>query len=274
MSPDSVRNNGHSNGSMMNHLLEALPFEDFARIKPHLEPVSLKLGHVLYESGDTMSHIYFPTTAIISLLYIMENGGTAEIGIAGNNGLIGMALFMGGETTTSRAVVQSAGDAVRLTRKDLLDEFKRGGIFQDIMLRYAQSMMTQISQTAVCNRLHTVVQQLCRWLLINHDQLPADKLVMTHDLIANMLGVRREGVTVAAGQLQNQGYIKYSRGTITLLDREGLETFACECYQVVADEYDRLLGDYIPRNTKSVARNHYAAAEVETQMQDFETRAS
>ena len=249
MAADTTKYNGHSNESM-NHLLEALPDEDLKRIKPHLEIVSLKLGHVLYESGDKMSHIYFPTTAIISLLYIMENGGTAEIGIAGNNGLVGMALYMGGETTTSRAVVQSAGESLRLKKKDLLDEFRRGGIFQDVLLRYAQSMMTQISQTAVCNRLHTVVQQLCRWLLINHDQLPADTLVMTHDLIANMLGVRREGVTVAAGFLQDNGYIKYSRGTVTILDRKGLEKVACECYQVVSNEYDRLLGDYVRKNKK------------------------
>ena len=236
------------NESRLNHLLGALPDEDFARIGSQLEYVSLPLGKVLYESGDKMSHIYFPTTAIISLLYIMENGGTAEIGIAGNNGLIGMALYMGGETTSHRAVVQSAGDAVRLRRADLLAEFERGGIFHDILLRYTQSLMTQISQTAVCNRLHTIQQQLCRWLLINHDQLPADKLIMTHDLIANMLGVRREGVTNAAGALQAMGIIKYARGTITVLDRKGIERVACECYQVVADEYDRLLGDYLRKN--------------------------
>ena len=192
-----------------------------------------------------MKHIYFPTTAIISLLYVMQNGGTAEIGIAGNNGLVGVALFMGGETTSSRAIVQSAGDAVRMEPDALRAEFKRGGLFQDLLLRYTQSLMTQISQTAVCNRLHTVVQQLCRWLLINHDQLPADKLVMTHELIANMLGVRREGVTVAAGQLQERGYISYSRGTVHILDRNGIESIACECYKVVSDEYDRLLGEYV-----------------------------
>ena len=241
---------------MSNHLLEALPHDDFARIKPHLELVSLKLGQVLYESGDNMSHIYFPTTAIISLLYIMENGGTAEIGIAGNNGLIGMALYMGGKTTSNRAVVQSAGQAVRMKAKDLQTEFKRGGIFQDLLLRFTQSMITQIAQTAVCNRLHSVTQQLCRWLLINHDQLPGDKLVMTHDLVANMLGVRREGVTVAAGHLQENGYISYSRGTVIILDRKGLETVCCECYQVVSDEYDRLLGKYIPKNV--VRRKSFA----------------
>ena len=241
--------------SRRNHLLAALPEEDFLRINSHLELVSLDLGQVLYESGDRMTHIYFPTTAIISLLYIMQNGGTAEIGIAGNNGLIGIALFMGGDTTSNRAVVQSAGDAVRMEAGKLRDEFKRGGVFQDVLLRYTQALMTQIAQTAVCNRLHNVEQQLCRWLLINHDQLPADKLVMTHDLIANMLGVRREGVTVAAGHLQDLGLIEYSRGTVHILDRVGLERVCCECYGVVSDEYDRLLGEYVRKNIrKSDAR--------------------
>jgi CRP-like cAMP-binding protein len=238
----------HSDDARMNHLLAALPAEEFARLKPELEPVSLSLGKVLYESGDRMTHIYFPTTAIISLLYIMENGATAEIGIAGNNGLIGIALFMGGQTTSNRAVVQSAGDAVRMKADDLKTAFALGGVFQNVLLRYTQSLMTQISQTAVCNRLHSVEQQLCRWLLINHDQLQTDRLVMTHDLIANMLGVRREGVSIAAGNLQKQGLIKYSRGTITMLDRIGLEIAACECYKVVIDEYDRLLGEYISKN--------------------------
>ena len=247
----AVKMNENTNGSMMNHLLEALPKEDFERIEPKLGSVSLKLGQVLYESGDKMSHIYFPTTAIVSMLYIMENGGTAEIGIAGNNGLIGMALFMGGDTTSSRAVVQSAGIAVRMTKQDLLEEFRRGGIFQDVLLRYTQTLMTQISQTAVCNRLHTIQQQLCRWLLINHDQLPADTLVMTHDLIANMLGVRREGVTQAAGHLQEMGYIRYARGTVTILDRKGLEKICCECYQVVADEYDRMMGKYLRKSERA-----------------------
>jgi CRP-like cAMP-binding protein len=232
----------------MNHLLAALPVDEFARLKPDLESVSMALGEVLYESGDKMTHIYFPTTAIISLLYIMENGATAEIGIAGNNGLIGIALFMGGETTSSRAVVQSAGGAVRMKAGALKKAFALGGVFQNILLRYTQSLMTQISQTAVCNRLHSVEQQLCRWLLINHDQLQTDKLVMTHDLIANMLGVRREGVSIAAGNLQKKKLIRYVRGTITVLDRQGLENAACECYQVVKDEYDRLLGAYVSKN--------------------------
>jgi len=238
----------HTDDALMNHLLAALPADEFARLKPDLQPVSLSLGKVLYESGDKMTHIYFPTTAIISLLYIMENGATAEIGIAGNNGLIGIALFMGGETTSSRAIVQSAGDAVRMKSADLKTAFALGGVFQNVLLRYTQSLMTQISQTAVCNRLHSVEQQLCRWLLINHDQMQTDKLVMTHDLIANMLGVRREGVSIAAGNLQKKGLIKYVRGTITMLDRKGLETAACECYRVVIEEYDRLLGEYIPKN--------------------------
>lgn len=237
--------------ALKNHLLAALPTVELERIAPSLEAVSLPLGKVLYESGDKMTHIYFPTTVIISLLYIMENGGTAEIGIAGNNGLVGIALFMGGETTSSRAVVQSAGDAVRMKAKDLQTAFALGGVFQNILLRYTQSFMTQISQTAVCNRLHTVEQQLCRWLLINNDQLESNKLVMTHDLIANMLGVRREGVSIAAGHLQKKGLIKYSRGTITMLDREKLEAAVCECYQVVMDEYDRLLGEYISINRDS-----------------------
>ena len=234
--------------SLNNHLLAALPATEYARIKPNLEPLSLALGDVLYESGDRMTHMYFPTTAIISLLYIMENGATAEIGIAGNNGLVGIALFMGGETMSNRAIVQSGGDAVRMKATDVQKAFALGGVFQNVLLRYTQSLMTQISQTAVCNRLHSVEQQLCRWLLINHDQLQTDKLVMTHDLIANMLGVRREGVSIAAEHLQEQGLIKYVRGTITILDREGLERAACECYKVVMDEYDRLLGKYIPTN--------------------------
>jgi CRP-like cAMP-binding protein len=238
----------NTNIALKNHLLAALPNDEFERIEPNLEPVSMPLGKVLYESGDKMTHIYFPTTAIISLLYIMENGATAEIGIAGNNGLVGIALFMGGETTSSRAVVQSAGDSVRMKAKDLQTAFALGGVFQNILLRYTQSFMTQISQTAVCNRLHTVEQQLCRWLLINHDQLESNKLVMTHDLIANMLGVRREGVSIAAGHLQQKGLIKYVRGTITMLDRVKLEAAVCECYQVVMDEYDRLLGEYISIN--------------------------
>ena len=238
----------HTDDARMNHLLAALPAEEFDRLKIDLEPVSLSLGEVIYESGEQLEYIYFPTTAIISLLYIMENGSTAEIGMAGNDGLVGIALYMGGSTTPSRAVVQSAGNAFRLRSKALQSAFDLGGLFQKILLRYTQSLMTQISQTAVCNRLHSVEQQLCRWLLINHDLLQTNKLIMTHDLIANMLGVRREGVSIAAGHLQKKGVIKYVRGTITMLDRKGLEVAACECYQVVKDEYDRLLGTYISKN--------------------------
>lgn len=229
-------------------MLAALPEDEFTRLKSSLEPVSLRLGEVIYESGEQLDHVYFPTTAIISLLYIMENGSTAEIGMAGNDGLVGVALFMGGSTTPNRAIVQSAGNAFRLRSKALQFEFHLGGEFQKTLLRYTQYLMTQISQTAVCNRLHSVEQQLCRWLLINHDLLQTNKLVMTHDLIANMLGVRREGVSIAAGNLQRKGFIKYVRGTITMLDRKGLENNACECYKVVKEEYDRLLGKYISKN--------------------------
>jgi CRP-like cAMP-binding protein len=241
----------HTDDARMNHLLAALSADEFARLKPDLEPVSLPLGKVIYESGEQLEYVYFPTTAIISLLYIMENGSTAEIGMAGNDGLVGIALFMGGSTTPNRAVVQSAGNAFRLKSKALLFEFHLSGEFQNILLRYTQYLMTQISQTAVCNRLHSVEQQLCRWLLINHDLLQTNKLIMTHDLIANMLGVRREGVSIAAGNLQKKGLIKYVRGTITMLDRKGLEAVACECYVVVKQEYDRLLGKYISKNTTS-----------------------
>lgn len=231
----------------MNHLIRSLPDEEYARILPKLEFVELPLGTVLFESGDKLDYIYFPSSTVVSLLYIMENGGTAEIGIAGKSGLIGMPLYLGGDTTTGRAVVQSAGMSYRMKAADLKAEFARGGEFQKILLLYTPAMMTQISQTAVCNRLHSIHQQLCRWLLISHDQLVGDKLVMTHDLIANMLGVRREGVTHAAGHLQELGYIKYSRGTVKLLDRKGLENACCECYKVVSDEYGRLLGEHFRR---------------------------
>ncbi len=230
------------NDALKNHLLRALPEEDFANIKSKLEPVSCTLGKVLYESGDKMNYLYFPTSAIVSMLYIMKNGATAEIGIVGNDGLIGNALFMGGDTTTSRAIIQSAGNVVRMKAKDLKEEFSKGGIFQQLLLRYTQALMTQISQTAVCNRLHPIEQQLCRWLLLSHDRLDSDKLVMTHDLISNMLGVRREGITLAAQKLAKQKLIKNVRGTITVVNRQGLEEAVCECYQVVNDEYNRLLG--------------------------------
>jgi len=229
-------------GTEGNRLLARLPPEELERLLPHMEHVSFALGEVIYESGGRQSYIYFPTTAIISLLYLMENGSSAEMGVAGKEGLVGIALFMGGDTVPNRAVVQSAGAGFRMKTKVLKDEFARGGTFQRLLLRYTQALMTQMSQTAVCNRLHTVEQQLCRWLLLSRDRLDSDELVMTQELIANMLGVRREGVTHAAGRLQENRLISYVRGRITVLDRRGLETAVCECYRVVKDEYDRLLG--------------------------------
>jgi CRP-like cAMP-binding protein len=225
-----------------NRLLARLPQQELERLLPHLGHVSFALGEVIYESGGQQSYIYFPTSAIISLLYLMENGSSAEMGVAGCEGLVGVALFMGGNTVPNRAVVQSAGVAFRMETKVLQDEFARGGMFQRLLLRYTQALMTQMSQTAVCNRLHTVEQQLCRWLLLSRDRLDTDELVMTQELIANMLGVRREGVTHAAGRLQEKGLISYVRGRITILDRRGLEASVCECYKVVKDEYERLLG--------------------------------
>ncbi|HEX8354996.1 MAG TPA: Crp/Fnr family transcriptional regulator [Pyrinomonadaceae bacterium] len=225
-----------------NRLLARLPPEEYERLRPHLGHVSFALGDVIYESGGPQSYIYFPTNAIISLLYLMENGSSAEMGVAGCEGLVGVALFMGGDSVPNRAVVQSAGDAFRMKTKVLQGEFARGGTFQRLLLRYTQALMTQMSQTAVCNRLHTVEQQLCRWLLLSRDRLDTDELVMTQELIANMLGVRREGVTQAAGRLQEGGLISYVRGRITILDRRGLEAAVCECYKVVKDEYNRLLG--------------------------------
>jgi len=235
------------NDAPKNYLLAALPKDEFARVKSRLELVSCKLGEVLYESGDKMDYAYFPTTAIISMLYMMENGATAEIGVVGNDGLIGNALFMGGDTTTSRAIIQSAGDTFKMKAKDVKAEFALGGMFQQMLLRYTQALMTQISQTAVCNRLHSLEQQLCRWLLLSHDRLDSDNLVMTHDLISNMLGVRREGVTLAAQKLAKRKLIKNVRGTISIIDRQGLEEAVCECYQVVNDEYNRLLGRGLSR---------------------------
>ena len=230
-----------------NFLLASLPDVEFERVKSHLEPATLKLGRVLYESGDKMDYVYFPTTAIISLLYVMENGGTAEIGVVGNDGILGIALFMGGDTTPNRAVVQSAGEAFRMKAKDLMAEFTLGGVFHNLLLRYTQALITQISQTAVCNRLHSVDQQFCRWLLLSHDRLNSDKLVMTHDLISNMIGVRREGITMAARKLAEKKLIKNVRGSITILDRQGLEKAVCECYNVVNNEYNRLLSRGVSR---------------------------
>ena len=240
-----------TDNARMNHLLEALPAEVFNRLLPNLELISLPFGKVLYESGEQLDYVYFPTTAIIYLNYISENGSTVEIGVTGNDGVVGIALYMGGNTTPNRAVVQSAGNAFRIRAKLLLLEFGRGGVFQRILLLYAQYLMTQISQTAVCNRLHSIKQQLCRLLIFNHYLLQSNKLLMTHDLIGNMIGVRREGVSLAAIDLQNAGLIKYSRGIIKILDSNRLKNAACECYQVVKDEYARLFGKYISNSHQS-----------------------
>jgi CRP-like cAMP-binding protein len=224
-----------------NHILDALPAEERDRLFPHLKLVSMPLGMVLYESGETLRHIYFPTNSIVSLLYVMKDGASAEIAVVGNEGAIGVALFMGGETTPSRAIVQSGGSAYRLEGKRLKIEFNRHGQMLHTLLRYTQSLITQMAQTAVCNRHHSVNQQLCRWLLLSLDRLKSNELRMTQELIANMLGVRREGVTAAAGELQKLGVIRYSRGKITVLDRARLEQLSCECYAVVKQETDRLL---------------------------------
>jgi CRP-like cAMP-binding protein len=224
-----------------NHLLDALPPADLDRLLPHLKLVELPLGHVLYESGGRQRRVYFPTTAIVSLLYMMVDGASAEIAVVGNEGLVGVSIFMGGDATTSRAVVQSAGSAYLLSGRVLKEEFTRGGVLQYRLLRYTQALLTQMAQTAVCNRHHSLDQQLCRWLLLSLDRLIGNELVMTQELIANMLGVRREGVTEAAGNLQQAGLIEYRRGHITVLDRPGLETRTCECYAVVKKEFDRLL---------------------------------
>ena len=224
-----------------NHLLAALPADVRERLFPELELVPLPLGKVLYESGDALRHVYFPTDSIVSLLYVMEDGASAEISVVGNEGLIGVALFMGGESTPSRAIVQSSGSAYRLPGQKLKDEFRRHGAMLLLMLRYTQSLITQMAQTAVCNRHHSIDQQLCRWLLLSLDRLPSNRLTMTQELIANMLGVRREGVTEAAGKLQKLRIIRYSRGSITVLDRPALERHSCECYAVVKTETERLL---------------------------------
>ncbi|MNO33941.1 Cyclic nucleotide-binding domain protein [compost metagenome] len=231
---------------LQNHLIVALPEDVQQRLLPQLELVLMPLGKVLYESGDTLRHIYFPTDSIVSLLYVMENGASAEISVVGNEGLIGLALFMGGESTPSRAIVQSAGHAYRLQGQRLKAELSRHGELLQLMLRYTQALITQMAQTAVCNRHHSIDQQLCRWLLLSLDRLPSNQLTMTQELIANMLGVRREGVTEAAGKLQKQGVIEYSRGHITVLDRLKLEELSCECYAVVKKETDRLLPYALP----------------------------
>jgi CRP-like cAMP-binding protein len=228
-------------GSRKNLLLAALPDMERQRWLPQLEPVDMPLGLVLYESGATLSHVYFPTTAIVSLLYVMENGASAEIAVVGNEGIIGISLFMGGESTPSRAVVQSAGKGIRLKAQVVKEEFNRAGPVLHLLLRYTQALITQMAQTAVCNRHHSLDQQLCRWLLLSLDRLQDNELVMTQELIANMLGVRREGVTEAALKLQQDGLIRYARGRITVLDRPAIERRTCECYAVVHKEYQRLL---------------------------------
>ncbi len=231
-----------------NQILNALPADASARLFSHLRLVELPLGKVLYESGGPLRHIYFPIDAIVSLLYVLESGASAEIAVVGNEGVLGVALFMGGETTTNRAVVQSAGWAYRLTGSRLKREFERHAFLLHILLRYTQALITQMAQTAVCNRHHTVDQQLCRWLLLSLDRLSSNKLAMTQELIANMLGVRREGVTEAAGKLQKLGAIKYSRGNITVMNRLLLESSCCECYAVVKRETDRLLS--VPQSVR------------------------
>src|SRR2546423_2620116 len=230
-----------SHNPEQNHLLAALSPAARDRLYPHLRLVPMPLAEVLYESGDVLRHVYFPTDSIVSLLYVLADGASAEISVVGNEGLIGIALFMGGETTPNRAIVQSAGHAYRLIGQHLKDEFHRNGELQLLLLRYTQALITQMAQTAVCNRHHSVDQQLCRWLLLSLDRLSVNEIVMTHELIANMLGVRREGVTDAAGKLQKLGVIRYRRGRITVLNRAELERLCCECYAVVKKESDRLL---------------------------------
>jgi CRP-like cAMP-binding protein len=237
-----------------NHLLAALLDAEFNRLSPHLELISMKLGDVLYESGDRLQYVYFPTTCIISLHYLLENGGSSEIAGVGNEGLLGVSLFMGGDSTPSRAVVQTGGFGYRLPAHLLLEEFNRNGPVMRLLLRYTQALLTQMSQTAVCNRHHTVEQQLCRWLLLTLDRLGPQELTMTQELIANMLGVRREGVTEAAGRLQGYGYISYRRGHIKVLDRKGLEQDVCECYGVVKKEFARLLSDVRNRQAPAAGK--------------------
>ncbi len=232
----------NGDGPLGNRLLAALPAEAFERLRPDLERVSFSLGEVVYESGAQMQYVYFPTSSHISLLYTMLDGSTAEMGLVGNEGVVGIALFMGGETTPNRAMVQGRGSAFRMKAKTMLEEFKRGGEFQHLLLRYTQALITQISQTAVCNRLHSVEQRLCRWLLMTHDLTKSDELQMTHEFISHMLGVRREGVTMAAQRLQEMKMISYVRGHIRILDRQQLVDHVCECYQVVKEENSRLLG--------------------------------
>lgn len=231
------------NDPNQNHLLAALLDAEFDRLAPHLDPIMMRLGDVLYESGATVNHVYFPTSSIVSLHYVLENGSSSEIAGVGNEGMLGISLFMGGNTTPSRAVVQTAGHGYRVKAAVLLEEFNRAGPVMRLLLRYTQALLTQMAQTAICNRHHTVDQQLCRWLLLTLDRLPTTELTMTQELIASMLGVRREGVTVAAGRLQARGMISNRRGHISVLDRDGLEGEVCECYEVVKKEFARLMSD-------------------------------
>jgi CRP-like cAMP-binding protein len=230
-----------SHDRLLNRILAALPSDIYQRLLPDLECSPLRLGEEIYAAGETLTHVYFPTTALISLLYTMEDGRSAEIGIVGNDGILGIAVFMGGESVPNRAVVQCEGIASRMSAQALASEFRRSGILQQVLLRYTQSLIAQMSQTAVCNRLHSVEQQLCRWLLLSQDRLPSNELIMTQELIADMLGVRREAVSHHAGQLQDAGLIRYHRGHIAILDRAGLEARVCECYGVVRREADRLM---------------------------------
>jgi CRP-like cAMP-binding protein len=240
---------------LQNHLLAALPAADFERLAGHLELVPMMLGDVLYEPGGQLQHAYFPTTAIVSLHYVTESGASAEIAGVGNEGVVGISLFMGGDTTPSSAVVQTAGHAYRLQRRLLKEEFDRAGAVLQLLLRYTQALITQMTQTAVCNRHHSVEQQLCRWLLMTLDRIPSGELVMTQELVATMLGVRREGITEAAGNLQRSGLIRYRRGHISVLDRSGLEARSCECYAAVKQEIRRLLSDVRYRKeTSAVVR--------------------
>jgi len=235
-----------------NQLLAALPAEEFERLAPRLELVPLPLGEMLYEPGEQLQHAYFPVSAIVSLHYVMASGASASVAGVGNEGVVGISLFMGGETTPSSAVVQTAGHAYRLERRLLKQEFDRCGAMQRLLLRYTQALMAQMTQTAVCNRHHSVEQQLCRWLLVTLDRIPSGKFVMTQELVAGMLGVRREGITEAAGRLQEAGLIRYRRGHLAVLERAGLETRACECYAVVKDEFSRLLSDVRHRQGASI----------------------
>jgi CRP-like cAMP-binding protein len=249
-----------SHDPQQNYLLEALSAPERERLYPHLQLVPMPLGKVLYESGDVLRHVYFPIDSIVSLLYVLADGASAEISVVGNEGLIGIALFMGGETTPSRAIVQSAGHAYRLIGQQLKEEFHRSGQMQLLLLRYTQALITQMAQTAVCNRHHSVDQQLCRWLLLSLDRLSSNQLIMTQELIANMLGVRREGVTEAAGKLHRLGVIRYARGQITVLDRPKLEQLCCECYAVVRKESDRLLPRPKPKPPQGLKADPAAGA--------------